>query len=55
MAEQECTNAGQDCGSTVESDKSPVPSVLKHLRGSPMLCTPHREEKRVPLRELGDC
>ena len=52
MEEQECANAGPDCGSIVESDKSPVPSVLKRPRGSPTLCTLHREEKRVPLQEL---
>ena len=52
MAEQERATARQDCGSTVESDKSPIPSVLKRPRGSPTLCTPYREEKRVPLREV---
>ena len=52
MAAQECANAGLDCGSTVESHKSPVPSLFKRPRGSPTQCTPHREEKRVSLREL---
>lgn len=42
---QDCANAVQDCGSTVESNNSPVTSVLKRPRGSPMLCTLHREEK----------
>ena len=51
MAEQECVNAGPDCGSIVESDKSPVPLVLKRPCGSPTLCggTPHTEDKRVPM------
>jgi len=44
--------AEQGCGSTVELDKSPVPSVLKRPSGTLMLCTPYRKEKRVPLREL---
>jgi len=52
MAEQDCASPDQDCGSAVEHDRSPEPSLLKRLRSSPTLCTPHREEKRVPLREL---
>ena len=52
MAAQECANASLDCGNTVESHKSPVPSSFKRPRGSPTQCTPHREEKRVSLREL---
>ena len=51
MAKQECANAGQDSRSTVESNKSLVPSV-SHPRGSATLCTPHTEQKRVPLWEL---
>jgi len=52
MAEQDCTSPGKDRGSTVECDKSPVSSVMKRPRSSPTLCTPHRAEKGVPLREL---
>ena len=44
MAKQECANAGQDSRSTVESNKSLVPSV-SHPRGSVTLCTPHTEQK----------
>ena len=49
MAEQDCANTGQDYRSTVEPDKT----SLKRPCGSPTLCTPHRAERRVPLRELG--
>ena len=52
MAAQECANAGLDCGSTVEFNKSPVPLLFKRPRGSPTQCTPHREEKRVSLQKL---
>ena len=52
MAAQDYANAIQNCGSTMETNNSPVTSVLKRPCGSPTLYTPHREEERVPLREL---
>ena len=52
MAEQECVNASLDCRSTLESYKSPAPSLLKRPCGSLTQYTPYREEKRVSLQEL---
>ena len=49
MAEQDCVNT-VDCENSRLN--SPIRSVPKRLRSSPTFCTPHRKEKRIPLREL---
>ena len=48
MTEMDC--ARTDRGH--ESDLSNKAATSKHARGSPTLFTPHRQEKRVALREL---
>ena len=47
--------AAQDCARSLVGRRSPnlkVSSSLKRPRSSPTLCTPYREVKRGPLREL---
>ena len=34
------------------SSRTPEFAANKRPRSSPMLCTPHREEKRIPLRHI---
>ena len=48
MAEQDCTRSERDR----ESDLSDETATSKCSRGSPTLFTPHRQQKRVALREL---
>ena len=49
MSDQDCTASQDNC----QNSKTPVvDSRFKRPHSTPMLCTPYREEKRVPLREL---
>ena len=49
MADQDCAASQDNC----QNSKTPVAdSRFKRPRSTPTLCTPYREEKRIPLREL---
>jgi len=42
----------ENCARNVSEVTTPNNVILKRPRGSPTMCTPHREQKRVPLREI---
>ena len=42
----------ENCARSDNEVTTPKNVTLKRPRGSPTLCTPHREQKRVPLREI---
>ena len=50
MMEQDCATTGKELG----RDVTPELTVNKRVRGSLILCTPYRSQKRVPLRELAN-
>jgi len=42
----------ENCARSDTEVTTPKNAALKRPRGSPTVCTPHREQKRVPLREI---
>ena len=43
---------GENCARSDTEVTTPKNVTLKRPRGSPTMCIPHREQKRVPLREI---
>ena len=50
MAERDCAGVEGECWNS----RTPEFAANKRPRSSPTLCTPHREEKRIPLRDIAN-